>query len=877
MEYALIQQIKDLILRDPQNYDAYDALYRVMANASLPVPIENRRWLVEFCKKAVEYAIANQDINRANRFLDLEKDALLLAAPDDFDSYIQYIEWEREPRKQFYLPRRSVLHKIVQALQDLADDQLDLLAISLPPGVGKLLADDTPVWTKEGWKNHGDLKIGDYVVGLDGQYKRVEHVFPKDYADYEVSFTNGDVIRCHGNHEWLVYNRHKQKQMLMQTKDMIDDYQTGNERVRGHRYFYQLPFCEPMVGEEKSLPVDPYVLGAWLGDGTNNRPALTICNTDLLIVIEMLKKKYQITHVYEQAGCRRYEFAGLREDLHKLGFCYAHRYVEKYIPDEYIHASLSQRLSLLAGLIDTDGTKPREGCVSFSTTNEKLKDGICTLISTFGWRYTLSVCEPELSSAGVRGKKQVFVVKFCPTYKIPCKVWRKRLHFSAMRKKISISSIRKIDPVPGNCIQVEGGIYRVGKTLLPTHNSTLAIFFMTWLAGKHPDKSILGASHSNAFIRGVYDECLRILDPQGEYLWHEVFPYVKLVGTNAKDSRIDLDTRKRFETLEFTSIGTGNAGLYRAMQLLYCDDLVSGIEVALSKERLDKLWETYTTDLRQRKMLGCKELHIATRWSVHDVIGRLERQYEGNPRYRFIAIPALNDEDESNFDYINNVGFSTENYHQQRQIMDEVSWKALYMNQPIEREGLLYHADELQRYFDLPDSQPDAIISVCDTKDRGQDYCVMPIAYQYGQNFYIEEILCDNSNPEIVDARLVDILLRHKVQMSRFESNSAGGRVAKDVQEQVKKKGGITKITTKFTTANKETKIIMASPYVKEHFFFKDESKYTREYRKAMNMICSYTMNGKNKHDDTVDALAQLVEYIQSFQTGKVEVRQRMF
>lgn len=884
---TLIQQIKDLIRREPLNLDAHDALYRVLVNdASLASTLADRLWLVESCKQAVQRIVTNpvyyhNDPKKAsalaNRFLDLQKDALLLAAPDDFDSYIQYIEWEREPRKRFYLPRRSVLKTVVDAMQDLADDKLDLLAISLPPGVGKLLADDTPVWTKEGWKNHGDLKIGDFVVGLDGQYKRVEYVSPKDYADYEVTFTNGEVVRCHGNHEWLVYNKHRNREMIMQTKDMLNDYQSGDERVRGHRYFYLLPFCEPVVGEEKNLPVDPYVLGAWLGDGTNDRPALTICNTDLLIVIEMLRKKYQITHVYEQVGCRRYEFAGLREDLHKLGLCYAHRYVEKYIPEEYLNASLSQRLSLLAGLIDTDGTKQREGCLSFSTINEKLKDGMCDLISTFGWRYSLSVSTPKLSSSGVRGKKQVYNIKFCPTYKIPCKVWRKRLHVQAVRRKISISSIRKINPVPGNCIQVEGEIYRVGRTMLPTHNSTLAIFFMTWLAGKHPDKSILGASHSNAFIRGVYDECLRILDPQGEYLWHDVFPHVQLVGTNAKDSRIDLDTRKRFETLEFTSIGTGNAGLYRAMQLLYCDDLVSGIEVALSKERLDKLWETYTTDLRQRKMLGCKELHIATRWSVHDVIGRLERQYEGNPRYRFIAIPALNDEDESNFDYINNVGFSTENYHQQRQIMDEVSWKALYMNQPIEREGLLYHADELQRYFDLPDTPPDAIISVCDTKDRGQDYCVMPIAYQYGQNFYIEEILCDNSNPEIVDARLVDILLRHKVQMSRFESNSAGGRVAKDVQEQVKKKGGITKITTKFTTANKETKIIMASPYVKEHFFFKDESKYTREYRKAMNMICSYTMSGKNKHDDTVDALAQLVEYIQSFQTGKVEVRQRMF
>lgn len=407
--------------------------------------------------------------------------------------------------------------------------------------------------------------------------------------------------------------------------------------------------------------------------------------------------------------------------------------------------------------------------------------------------------------------------------------------------------------------------------------TTLAIFYLTWLGGKIPNEPMLTGSHSNSFVRGVYDECLRIMDENGDYLWHDVFPDIKVSSTNAKDCRIDLDKRQRFETLEFTSIGTGNAGLYRAATLLYCDDLVSGIEVALSKERLDKLWETYTTDLRQRKIgHNCKELHIATRWSVHDVIGRLEREYIDSDRAKFIVIPALDENDESNFDYAYGVGFSTSFYREQRNIMDEISWKALYMNQPIERDGILYQKDELRRYFDLPDGEPDAIIAVCDTKDRGADYCCMPIAYQYGQNFFIEDILCDNSKPEIVDARLVEILLKHKVKLARFESNSAGGRVAQAVQAQVKKKGGITHITTKFTTANKDTKIIVNSPYVKEHFLFKDDTAFpNKDYKRAMDMLCSYTMMGKNKHDDVPDAFSQLSEFIQSMQSGTVEVFKR--
>ena len=408
--------------------------------------------------------------------------------------------------------------------------------------------------------------------------------------------------------------------------------------------------------------------------------------------------------------------------------------------------------------------------------------------------------------------------------------------------------------------------------------TTLAIFYLTWIAGRHPEEPSLTGSHSNSFVRGVYDECLRIFDQNGDYLWQEVFPETQVVNTNAKDCRIDLGKRKRFETLQFTSIGTGNAGLYRAMHLLYCDDLVSGIEVALNKERLDKLWETYTTDLRQRKIGDhCGELHIATRWSVHDVIGRLEAMYGDSPRARFIVLPAMNANDESNFDYAYGVGFNTQFYRQQRDIMDDASWRALYQNEPIEREGLLYHQDELRRYFELPEEDPDAIIGICDTKDKGTDYAFLPVAYVYGQNYYIEDCICDNGLPEIVDARLADILVRHKVNQCRFESNSAGGRVAEKVQQLVKDRGGITHITTKYTTANKETKIIVNSAWVKEHCLFRDESTYKRnsEYGKFINMLCSYTMAGKNKNDDTADGMAMLAEYAQSMGASRVEVFQR--
>lgn len=411
-----------------------------------------------------------------------------------------------------------------------------------------------------------------------------------------------------------------------------------------------------------------------------------------------------------------------------------------------------------------------------------------------------------------------------------------------------------------------------------TGKSTLAIFYLTWLAGKYPDAPILTGSHSNSWVRGAYDECLRIMDIKGEYLWHDVFPDVHVTNTNAKDCRIDLGKRKRFETLEFTSIGTGNAGLYRAQTLLYCDDLVSGIEVAMSKDRLDKLWEVYNTDLRQRKIGRCKELHISTRWSVWDVVGRLEMEYSESDRARFITMPAVDENDESNFDYPYGVGFTTQFYHEQREIMDDVNWRALYMNQPIEREGLLYSADELRRYFELPDGEPDAIVAVCDGKTKGDDYCVMPIAYQYGPDFYIEDCICDNNAPNTVDPRLASILLKHNAHMARFESNQAGLKLAEKIQGMVKDGGGRTKITTKYTTANKDTRIVMAQPWVLEHCLFKDDSvKQGKEYRRFMQFLCGWTMSGRNRHDDVPDAMAQLAEFIQSFGMNRVEIVKRPF
>ena len=425
----------------------------------------------------------------------------------------------------------------------------------------------------------------------------------------------------------------------------------------------------------------------------------------------------------------------------------------------------------------------------------------------------------------------------------------------------------------------DGEIEILGISLPPGVGKTATCqFYLDWQVGRNPLLGNLIASHNTSFLRGLYEETLRHLDPDGEYCWHEIFPNEYVVKTNALDLKIDVGKAQRFSSYQFRSIQGGNAGLARAVGTLYCDDLIEGIEEALSEERLEAKWTKFNTDLLQRRQGGCRTIVCATRWSVRDPLGRLEQRYENDPRALFIKIPALDKNDKSNFDYGGDIGFTTDYYCDLRETMnDKATFDALYMNSPIERSGLLFPVDELQRFYDLPTEVPDATWAVCDTKNKGDDFFVMAIAYQYGDKFYIVSFVIDNKSPEVVEPRLVDALIKYGVKAARFESNSAGGRIAENVQNKVKEQGGITKITTKYSTANKETRIIVDAGFAKEHFLFRDPSKYDAEYRLAMNFLVSYTMSGKNRHDDVPDAMSMLADFVQVRVRPQVQVIKRPF
>lgn len=407
-----------------------------------------------------------------------------------------------------------------------------------------------------------------------------------------------------------------------------------------------------------------------------------------------------------------------------------------------------------------------------------------------------------------------------------------------------------------------------------TGKTSIEMFFHSALLGWFPKDFSLFYSHSGDITKMYYNGVLNILTSD-EYCWHEIFPDCRIYATDAKREQIHMNRYQPFASLQTTSVGAKNAGKVRAGLFLLCDDIISGIEEALNINILDKLWNIYSVDARQRKTSDnswpegkpAKELHICTRWSVHDIVGRLQRLYEGSDRCRFIAVPDIDPvTGKSNFNYDVN-GFTEEFFHDQELAMDEISYRCLYKNDPIEREGLLYTADELRYFVDLPLREPDAIMAVCDTKSKGTDFLVLPVLYQYDNDYYLVDCICtDSSDYGVQYGRMADMLVSHKVQQCEFESNAGGDRVAFEVEALVQEKGGRCNITTKPTETNKETRIIVNADWVKKNVLFKPKEEWgvKTDYYTFMNWLLAYSVAGKNKHDDVPDCMANFALFVQN-------------
>lgn len=645
----------------------------------------------------------------APEWYELKRKVCLLLAPHSFDHYMQYVEWNREPARKFWVPRRSVLMGLCNDLQDLEEHKIKFLGVSMPPRVGKLLSDDTPILTTRGWMKHGDLRVGDEVFSPDGNPVKVTHVFPKGHANIRVWFSLGrgyTHIDCHENHEWVVFKGRERKPRIVTTKKLMEDFANFDpDKARFKTLYYIVQRFD-----------------------TNN--AWKMCE---------LKKP------------RRLKFAGFE----------------------------------------------------------------------------------------------------------------------------------RIEPVQGNCISVEGGVYLAGDRLIPTHNSTICIFFLTWHMGRHPDDASAMGGHSDTLVNGFYGELNAVLDPGGEYLWHDVFPHAQIESRSAKYLQINLNHPKRFPTMTCRSAeGTWTGAIDISRDgILYVDDLIKDLEESLSPSRLDAKYNIYLNQMKDRMKDGALQLMVGTRWNVMDPLGRLREQYRDNPDYRFTVIPALDANGESNFQYDYGVGFSTEYYRDMKNSIDDCTWCAKYQGAPYVRQGLVFPPDSLLRYNGvLPGGSPERIIAACDVAWGGEDYLSMPIVYVYGDgSMYCVDVVFSNANKVFTQPEVVGKLLIHRPHQVQFEANNGGTEYAQAIDEMLRAKGCSLNISTRRAPGNapKLSRIIQYAPDIsKIHFLDFDHS--TPEYRSFIEWLCSFVSLGKNVHDDAPDSLAQLMD-LATGNWGIVAVQKRVF
>lgn len=396
-----------------------------------------------------------------------------------------------------------------------------------------------------------------------------------------------------------------------------------------------------------------------------------------------------------------------------------------------------------------------------------------------------------------------------------------------------------------------------------TQKTTLEKFFCSWIIGKHPKDYSLFFSHSNEITGKFYKGVLDITTDDKEYKWNVIFPNLPLQSTNAQAQEANFGKYKAFSSIQCSSIGAKNAGKVRTNRYLYCDDLIGSIEEALNPIILEKIWRIYGVDLKQRKLNEqVKEIIIMTRWSTKDIIGHIIELYGNDPKLKIISIPDIDPKTgKSNFDYEYN-GMSVEFFNDQALTMDDISYRCLYKQDPIEREGLLYPEDKIMRYKELPKTRIKRITGQCDTKSSGTDFYVFPCLVEfegYEGTYYCTDTICNNSaDYEKQYENSANLIVDNEIQDCDFEANQGGDRVANEVRKRVEEKGWLCNISDTATETNKEARIFQCSSWVLQHIVFKDRSLYEpkSDYAEMMSWLLKYSVSGKNLHDDVPDVFS---------------------
>ena len=426
---------------------------------------------------------------------------------------------------------------------------------------------------------------------------------------------------------------------------------------------------------------------------------------------------------------------------------------------------------------------------------------------------------------------------------------------------------------------------RTGKT-------TLALMFVTWLAGRDTEHPNLYSSYSDIITKSFYNGLLEIMTDADTYNYGMIFPNSPIVRTNAQDETIDLERKKHYPTITCRSLyGTLNGACDAEGGVIVSDDLIGGIEEAMNKDRLINAWAKVDNNLLPRGKGGTRYLWIGTRWSVIDPAGirqdlLLNDEQFRDYKWRSINIPALNDLDESNFDYKYGVGFSTRYYKQRRASFernnDIASWNAQYQGQPIEREGTVFSPDELMYYNGtLPEGEPDRIFMAVDPAWGGGDFVSAPVCYVYGDQIYVADVVYDNGDKSRTQPRLVRAAREHNVSAMYVEASKTTAEFAEDIGKMLKKEGRKLNIQTSMKkakgTKSKIDSIFAAAPDIRDHFVFLASGHRSKEYEMFMQNVFSFKLIGKNKNDDAPDSLQMAANFALTDKSNKVTVVRRSF
>lgn len=859
-------------------------------------------------QNAMSIAREAENIAAVNALFQINSRVLCWEAPVCFDSFMLFIETGRPYEKQFYLPRRRYLLPIVNAYQDLADGKLKLLTLSMPKRAGKALTLDTPIVTPNGFRRMGDIHVGDYVIGRDGKPTKVTAVYPQGKVPvYKVTFSDGAEVKTCGEHLWEVKyhdlsarwgsgNTYFTK--IVTTSDLYK----GQLKSKTHR-LYSVKHCDPVEFEKRKLLIHPYLMGALIGDGClrDMTPMFTSFDPEIVNRMKDVLPESDDLHIQDERRgryliCAKGGVKNAGKKHSKTVDALEHYGVnrklsyDKFIPEDYLYSDTEDRLELLRGLLDTDGWCDKKG-IEFSTVSETLAKQVQFLCRSLGGSCNIH------SRMGKYKAKDGRIVTTRINYRVsmvfpeginPFYLTRKKETYNPKRKEL-YHYIESVEPCGEDyaqciCVDNEEHLYLVGEYFVPTHNSQTGINFVNWISGKHPERSTLMEGTGDDLVKSFYLGCLEYLQTPSEYLYYDVFPTAKLVQQNADTKIINLNEKSRFPTIMCRSIDARQVGLSEATNVLYLDDCVEGREEAKNRARLDEKWEVISGDVIGRAIEGTPIVATGTRYSLYDPIGRLqeEAKAQGWP-CKFIEIPALDPvTDESNYEYYNpKVGqmvFTTQYFREQRDMLSAEQFESEFQQQPFEAKGLLFQKERLNYYFELPtDTDPDAVIAICDTAERGSDSTSMGIFKIYGQDVFLDDLVFDNSAPEITKPQCAKKIMDNKASVAVFESNNAGEYYARDVEQIVKSNGGRCSVRTKRTISNKQTRIEIASDGILQHFYFKHPTTYDRnsQYADFMRELTTYTRSGKVAHDDAPDMLSLAENEIRNLGGAKAEVIRR--